>query len=1576
MATWETDEYQFRRIDEDFIFIASSRDVAEERSLVHLAIQDELVDLGEDGNVKVYSFDTALQDVAIDQNVSMQRNIPRPSVKNCRGIIYVLGERLGLPLETGLPKERLKECLGESQSWLQVKEFPLKLDWPMDPDKRRKLLSAGAFPLTGGVFEYLAALGAGTPVWFILLAEKEVNSGGGQIVLNGNRWRQEQTRDKNLDQSRRWESEEYEPDIEGVHNFLRAFVREGLSQNPTSDLDKLLRDVRGFVRKNIFDHEVSVQNPYRELQFYDVNHGEFFYGRDDYASLVVNTLRSKFEKSKSKAACCIYGPSGSGKSSVLRAGILRYLRHPDQRGKYFCSTLRPDMFRDGSGGDLEVISTVLDVLENDGAPAIPITIRRDISRAGASAPVNAAKAILKEIRAQPVPPEYIVISLDQFEEIVDECSSPERAEYWFPLMRLIETLAKDPSFGLLFTLESGRMDKVKDRQFPAIIRSAHFEELSDATGTFIDQIIKRPFGRTGYPLDQTVIDELRSEFDELREQELRSARNSVLPLLSLKLHDLWDHVAAHFEHRDGVEGKSPDMIPSDRKISIEQLKSSKWIPSFDTVLNDLALKAWRRAGQGRATVEKIGFFLQPLVGVRGNELQLMASPREAPYRAEAEVIASFRAHRLLIDVGDGLVRLVHQAVLDHWDVARNWLGKSRSFLQREAEMRIKAHNWAVSGRKITSRGKRLAKEIGAAVEILSEYRRAWSIDPTKVQGDDITLRDFCCALLGRSMTPRKFCSFEPRKTGSHVGLAASYDLTEQLEKFLCKDPSLVGQISPSQFAPLAGAAWSSFRSVRFLLSHGADPFLVVDNWPSICCPIQVDRYDIFKVIMAEAAKRVSGKPLEALFSLPNERTLVHHAARYNFLDVLKELIERHGFAIAPRDDGGRTPLHFSCMYDALESFNYLRKYAGLKDIDNSDNNCLHYAAAYGSKKCLDQILRLPEGLSLVRSSDNRGYSALLLAAERSQAECLATLLNVESDIDSDITMALHLLLQRIPGARFDVGDHVLAETPMFANVEGILLDCGGHSQPFDLGRFAEYLERSNLSTKQVEHVLSSVRDSLLHPDGYLKLDQAVESLTERSGVADDNYDQDRALKTLKILLDAPGVDVNARDKFGRTPLGIVGDVKPFAKLLLEHPTIDLSKPVQKKGRPGIYLAARTGAWDAVRNYLDQYGLPKGTKPDADGNTFLHVLTAESAPHDLLLERISEASKAQLNARNKRGRTPLHRAIAARDWPVVDRILDTSLVELHKGKSFTNWELHLVLSAALIDKDMPKTVIPKIIDALGPRKMAVKDADGWSLLHYYASAGADNLIEIWSEHADLKTMWVKRDKSGQRPIDLAQSETLGLAPDLPRAPVERSPIRWDSGLNWKPVSESRLATALGHLGLAKADQRGLVAEQTALPFYPKKSIVRLTYKKNGRTRPTYYFLASGRNLSRLDGTSPPIHSFNAKHLTLEEEHALRYLHFFGFFVRGEDGPFFIWEAPGMVNLSGELREEDITRVSEIARPTIYRGWDKDSFRFVARVFYSNAVFAAYFKVFPTGHIEMEDDQPLLADLSVHVDSPLH
>ena len=144
----------------------------------------------------------------------------------------------------------------------------------------------------------------------------------------------------------------------------------------------------------------------------------------------------------------------------------------------------------------------------------------------------------------------------------------------------------------------------------------------------------------------------------------------------------------------------------------------------------------------------------------------------------------------------------------------------------------------------------------------------------------------------------------------------------------------------------------------------------------------------------------------------------------------------------------------------------------------------------------------------------------------------------------------------------------------------------------------------------------------------------------------------------------------------------------------------------------------------------------------------------------------------------------------------------------------------------------------------------------------------------------------------------------------------------------------------------------------------------------------YLLHDG-NTYRLNGTSPPIHEVNLKAaIKLTAENVLFYLSFFCFFVRGEDGPFYVLHSlndPLLPPAFAGGRIEGIPAgrtLDQLLRSPLLAGVDSNgNFRTSSLVNYSNAIFHADIVVHSTGMVEMTEDRSLIAELSCKVQAPL-
>lgn len=177
--------------------------------------------------------------------------------------------------------------------------------------------------------------------------------------------------------------------------------------------------------------------------------------------------------------------------------------------------------------------------------------------------------------------------------------------------------------------------------------------------------------------------------------------------------------------------------------------------------------------------------------------------------------------------------------------------------------------------------------------------------------------------------------------------------------------------------------------------------------------------------------------------------------------------------------------------------------------------------------------------------------------------------------------------------------------------------------------------------------------------------------------------------------------------------------------------------------------------------------------------------------------------------------------------------------------------------------------------------------------------------------------------------------------------------------------------------------GLTIKTQTLPFYPDCAFLMF---KNPSWVPSnlyIYALKKGEDVVWLNGTSPGIHQFNgAGNIALTDENALQYLHFFCFFVRGKEGPFYVvnsLDAPYLISQLGAGANNDKNlRAMFEARYQSPRGFGTTpdgNRRYSLLVMYSNAFFIADFELKPSGMVEMRDDTPIMSDLPAKIDAPL-
>jgi ankyrin repeat protein len=482
-------------------------------------------------------------------------------------------------------------------------------------------------------------------------------------------------------------------------------------------------------------------------------------------------------------------------------------------------------------------------------------------------------------------------------------------------------------------------------------------------------------------------------------------------------------------------------------------------------------------------------------------------------------------------------------------------------------------------------------------------------------------------------------------------------------------------------------------------------------------------------------------------------------------------------------------------------------------------------------------------------------------------------------------------------------------------------------------------------------------------------------LFEREIQKGDYVEEDKLMKTLEVLLEDKRIDINSTTTLNSTPLGLAKDIPRAARLILEDPRLDLSKPIHQDGPIGFFVALDLGVWGAVRRYIKEYGYPEGSFTDHLGNTVLHLLTKPNAPNDLIETQINQVSSEQLNSVNKQGQTPFTGALNAKNWDLAARMIDTGRLHLGAAGGFQG-EVYSALKNAA-----PDALLSKMATST-PALFSKTDRVGWTILHHIAAHNRTDWAEKISPYVKDPTAWTVLDSMGRKPLDLGGEALRSMVSDVTECKPLPIGKNWDANVGWhkgdsksaKPYVE-RTKKALKTKN-ENCEARGWVVERGSLSFYPGSDIVKVHSNSWQHRNRAYYFLENGNEIFHLNGTSPPIHEFHSKHsLSLNIGNALDYLRFFCFFVRGEEGAFFIFDHVNDMLFSEDMSLADRKELATASYPAWIITASEEGFEACSQVFYGKQIFGAYFFIQTTGMIEMRDDFPIMEKLSGYIDAPI-
>ena len=284
--------------------------------------------------------------------------------------------------------------------------------------------------------------------------------------------------------------------------------------------------------------------PYRGWEPFEELDAGVFFGRDAQIVRAVDMLRA-MRSTGVDSLFVVLGPSGSGKSSFLRAGLLPRLRRED-RHFVLLDILRPE--RHALTGDTGLAHTVSAGrrrlgLERPSLGDIEIACTADAAalRTLLAECRHAAAHRAPDVGPDAAPP-TLVLPLDQAEELFSADAGPEAAAF----LQLIAELAKPDVDGqrlglvVVATIRTDRYEVMQTAPQLAGLTSEVFDDLKPMPDNQFREVITGPAHRAGagcrgLRIAPDLVNDLLEDAAE---------GGDTLPLLALTLRRLYDRYAA------------------------------------------------------------------------------------------------------------------------------------------------------------------------------------------------------------------------------------------------------------------------------------------------------------------------------------------------------------------------------------------------------------------------------------------------------------------------------------------------------------------------------------------------------------------------------------------------------------------------------------------------------------------------------------------------------------------------------------------------------------------------------------------------------------------------------------------------------------------------------------------------------------------------------------------------------------------------------------------------------------------------------------------------------------------------
>jgi hypothetical protein len=453
-----------------------------------------------------------------------------------------------------------------------------------------------------------------------------------------------------------------------------------LNKNPQDAQSRLLNSIRHHLASDLELGWDAKRRPYPGLDPFNENDEHIFHGREDEIEVTVRHLRT-IRRERDHCLHLVIGASGSGKSSLVRAGVIPRLKRDHE------SWIALPPFHPGAEPLREWASSIVTALSRYNLTKQ----HQEILQSLQTEPERTIADLVETFRTQSGQQEAsLLVMIDQFEELLelrpDTNAESPRQQFAKTLKSVLECKTLAGRLVVIGTLRSDFLDVFQEARYFQSIKSSK-QILAPMNRKNFRQVIEKPAELAGIEIEEKLIDAMVEDTET----------GDALPLLAFTLRELWEKKT---DQRQATGTKITINLSDYEQIGglggaiqqrAEQIYQDHCSPDQQILLRDCFLRMVR----SNADVDQVGW------------VKRAALWSEMPPESHA-VLDQFVTARLLVKKKatssphngspnsaheDLRIEPSHEALLRNWKRLEGWIREENDFLLWRDRFNSDFINW-------------------------------------------------------------------------------------------------------------------------------------------------------------------------------------------------------------------------------------------------------------------------------------------------------------------------------------------------------------------------------------------------------------------------------------------------------------------------------------------------------------------------------------------------------------------------------------------------------------------------------------------------------------------------------------------------------------------------------------------------------------------------------------------------------------------------------------------------------------------------------------------------------------------